>query len=52
MNNELADKNTEISELKLDDFASLFGTTIDDIPDDCRELIAKMDFRYRNYSSG
>ncbi len=51
MNNELANKNTEISELKLDDFASLFGTTIDDIPDDCRELIAKMDFRYRKLSN-
>lgn len=35
------------SELTLDDFARLFGTTIDDIPSDCRELIAKTDFRYK-----
>lgn len=34
-------------ELKLEDFARLFGTTIDDIPDDCRKLIAQYDFRYR-----
>ena len=33
--------------LELRDFARLFGTTIDDIPDDCRELINKTDFRYR-----
>jgi hypothetical protein len=33
-------------ELTLEDFALLFGTTIDDIPDDCQELIAKKDFRY------
>lgn len=51
MNNELTDKNTEISELKLEDFASLFGTTIDDIPDDCLELIAKTDFRYKKLIS-
>lgn len=34
----------------MEDFARLFGTTIDDIPDDCRELIAKTDFRYRKLS--
>ena len=34
-------------ELKLEDFVRLFGTTIDDIPDDCRKLIAQYDFRYR-----
>lgn len=33
--------------LKLKDFARLFGTTVDDIPEDCRELIAKTDFRYK-----
>ncbi|NQU78860.1 class I SAM-dependent methyltransferase [Candidatus Woesearchaeota archaeon] len=51
MNSELTDKNTEISELTLEDFARLFGTTIDDIPDDCRELIAKTDFRYKKLIS-
>jgi cyclopropane fatty-acyl-phospholipid synthase-like methyltransferase len=35
------------AELTLDDFALSFGTTVEDIPDDCRELIAKTDFRYR-----
>lgn len=35
------------STLTLDDFARSFGTTVDDIPYDCRELIAKSDFRYR-----
>lgn len=35
------------SELTLEDFAHLFGTTIDDIPGDCLELIAKTDFRYK-----
>ena len=35
------------SELTLDDFARLFGTTADDIPADCLELIAKTDFRYK-----
>ncbi|MGD2095819.1 MAG: class I SAM-dependent methyltransferase [Phycisphaerales bacterium] len=35
------------NELTLEDFASSFGTTIDDIDDDCRKLIAESDFRYR-----
>jgi len=34
-------------ELTLEDFAYLFGTSIDDIPDDCQELVAKSDFRYK-----
>jgi len=34
-------------ELTLEDFARSFSTTVDDIPDDCQELIAKTDFRYR-----
>ena len=38
---------TEIHEVTLEDFARSFGTTVDDIPDDCRELIAKTDFRYK-----
>ena len=37
----------EIHEVTLEDFARSFGTTVEDIPDDCRELIAKTDFRYR-----
>ncbi len=38
------------SELTLGDFANLFGTDIDDIPQDCRELIAQIDFRYRVFT--
>lgn len=38
---------TTHGKLKLEDFARLFGTTIDDIPNDCRTLIAQHDFRYR-----
>ncbi len=33
--------------LKLDDFVLLFGTSVDDISEDCRELIAKRDWRYK-----
>jgi len=33
-------------EVTLEDFARSFGTTVEDIPDDCRELIAKNDFGY------
>jgi len=36
---------TEIHEVTLEDFARSFGTTVEDIPDDCRELIAKTDFK-------
>ncbi len=46
--NELS-SNT-YSELTLEDFAHLFGTNVDDIPDDCRDLITKTDFRYRKLS--
>ena len=34
-------------ELTLEDFARRYGTTVNDIPDDCRKLIAQHDFRYR-----
>jgi len=34
-------------EVTLEDFAQSFGTTVDDIPSDCRELIAHADFRYK-----
>lgn len=37
----------EINEVTLEDFAHSFGTTVEDIPDDCRELIAKTDFKYK-----
>ncbi|UCG54861.1 MAG: methyltransferase domain-containing protein [Dehalococcoidia bacterium] len=37
-------------EVTLEDFAQSFGTTVDDIPEDCRDLIAKTDFRYRKFS--
>ena len=37
----------EIYEVTLEDFARSFGTTVEHIPNDCRELIAKTDFRYR-----
>lgn len=30
-----------------EDFAAAFGTTVGDLPDACRELIANTDFRYR-----
>lgn len=31
----------------MEDFARSFGTTVEDIPNDCRELIGKTDFRYK-----
>ena len=34
-------------ELTIEDFARSFGTTVNDIPEDCRELITKTDFRYK-----
>lgn len=36
-----------ILELALEDFANSFGTTVDDIPNECKQLIANIDFRYR-----
>lgn len=36
----------EMYEVTLEDFACSFGTTMDDIPVECRELIAKTDFKY------
>lgn len=36
--------------LELKDFARLFGITVDDFDDECRELIAKTDFRYTKVS--
>ena len=40
------------NELRLEDFARLFGTTVNGIPQDCRELISKSDFRYRKLNGG
>jgi SAM-dependent methyltransferase len=40
-------EGTEYFDLTLEDFARSFGTTVKDIPDECRELIAKTDFRYK-----
>lgn len=37
----------KVYQVTLEDFARSFGTTVEDIPDDCRELIAKTDFRYK-----
>ncbi|MFC1943180.1 class I SAM-dependent methyltransferase [Chloroflexota bacterium] len=37
----------EIHQVTLEDFARSFGTTVEDISDECRKLIAKTDFRYR-----
>ncbi len=36
----------EICEVTLEDFARSFGTTVEDIPDSCRDIIARTDFRY------
>ena len=37
---------SQYSDLTLSDFADIFGTTIDDIPDRCREVLKNSDFRY------
>lgn len=34
-------------QVTLRDFARSFGTTVEDLPKDCREFIAKKDFRYQ-----
>jgi hypothetical protein len=34
-------------EVSIQDFARSFGTTVEDIPNECRELINKSDFRYK-----
>lgn len=40
-------ENRTYVELDLEDFARMFGTVVDDIPRECRDLIARHDFRYR-----
>lgn len=37
----------ELYEVTIEDFACSFGTTVDNIPDDCRGIINKTDFRYK-----
>ena len=36
-----------VCELKLKDFADMFGTTVDDISENCGSFIEKHNFRYR-----
>jgi transketolase len=50
--NDISSDDCTYSELTVEDFGRLFGTTVDDISDDCRELIFKIDFRYKKFSSG
>lgn len=40
-------KNMKNYNLTVEDFARSFGTSAEDISDDCKELITKTDFRYR-----
>ncbi len=35
------------NEVTLKDFAKSFGTTIDDLPNDCKSLVAETDFNYK-----
>jgi len=37
----------KLYQVKLEDFARSFGTSVEDIPEDCREQISKSDFKYR-----
>lgn len=37
----------KLYQVKLEDFARSFGTSVEDIPEDCREQITKSDFKYR-----
>lgn len=41
----------KIHRFELKDFAGFFGTTVEDIPEICRKIIAKSDFRYRRVSA-
>jgi len=51
-NGNISDASSETySELTVEGFAQLFGTTIDDIPQDCRGLITEMDFCYTKLDS-
>lgn len=37
----------QFGELKEEDFANLFGTTVRDLPEECRDLITQTDFKFR-----
>lgn len=37
----------KLADLTLEDFARSFDTTVENIPEDCKELITKTDFRYK-----
>ena len=39
------------NEVTLEDLAQSFGTTVDDIPEDCKSLVDKTDLHYRRLSS-
>ncbi len=43
-------KQENLSTLTIEDFARLFGTTVTDIAESCKELIDTMDFRYKRLS--
>ena len=45
--NHCLNDDQKYAEVTLEDFARSFGTTVEDIPDDCKELIVKTDFRYK-----
>lgn len=48
---KISSGNQKKPELAQQDFAYLFGTTIQDIPNECQALIKKFDFRYENINS-
>ena len=39
-----------VLELNITEFSDMFGVTADDITEDCQQLIADCDFRYRRLS--
>ena len=39
--------NTEIMELKVEDFASIFGAKVQDMPQECIDIIKNNNFKYR-----
>ena len=40
-------EHEQLKQVTIKDFASSFGTPVEDIPPICKQLIAKKDFRYR-----
>lgn len=43
------DGKQKLHSFALKDFADSFGTSVEDIPDDCRELLKKMSFKYKKF---